>query len=271
MQLHKKLALLILLLVLFPACGTDQIPMVIVIPSYNNAQWYEKNLSSILNQEYDNYRVIYIDDCSSDQTYQLVKIFLENHPQGHRVTLFHNDNRCGALYNLYHAIYSCDDRSVIVTVDGDDWLAHNQVLLRVNQEYQNPNVWLTYGNFIRWPMQARSFCAIVPPEVIMRNAFRDHPWVTSHLRTFYVGLFKKINYEDLLYQGAFCPVAWDMAMMFPMLEMCGDRFKFIPDVLYTYNYETPINDMKIHYDVVKKVDMLIRSKQRYKKLNRLFE
>ena len=40
----------------------------IVIPSYNNEQWVKKCLGSALGQDYDNYDVVYINDCSTDNT-----------------------------------------------------------------------------------------------------------------------------------------------------------------------------------------------------------
>jgi hypothetical protein len=33
-------------------------PMAIVIPSYNNRQWYRQNLASVCAQAYDNFRAI---------------------------------------------------------------------------------------------------------------------------------------------------------------------------------------------------------------------
>ena len=50
--------------------------IVIIIPSFNNRQWYERNLTSVVAQEYDKFRVIYIDDCSSDGTGELVNDFI---------------------------------------------------------------------------------------------------------------------------------------------------------------------------------------------------
>ena len=50
---------------------------VFIVPSYNNSEWYIKNISSIFNQNYSNYRVIYIDDASTDNTGTLVKNFVE--------------------------------------------------------------------------------------------------------------------------------------------------------------------------------------------------
>lgn len=52
--------------------------------------------------------------------------------------------------------------------------------------------------------------------------------------------------EDLINPcDAFYRMAWDQAMMFPMLEMSGHRAKFISDVPYIYNAANPINDCKV--------------------------
>jgi glycosyltransferase involved in cell wall biosynthesis len=59
--------------------------MAIVIPSYNNRQWYRQNLASVCAQAYDNFRAIYVDDGSSDQTGALVARFIEDHAVGHGV------------------------------------------------------------------------------------------------------------------------------------------------------------------------------------------
>ncbi len=46
--------------------AADPKQFTIVIPSYNNIEYYERNLESILNQDYADYRVYYIDDASTD-------------------------------------------------------------------------------------------------------------------------------------------------------------------------------------------------------------
>ena len=52
---------------------TEHKPFVIVVPSYNNSSWVEKNLRSIFEQKYDNYRVVYINDASTIQHYYKLK------------------------------------------------------------------------------------------------------------------------------------------------------------------------------------------------------
>ena len=49
---------------------------VVIIPSYNNEQWCLKNLESVVNQNYFNFRIIYINDCSTDKTKELVLNYL---------------------------------------------------------------------------------------------------------------------------------------------------------------------------------------------------
>ncbi|MDZ4124183.1 MAG: glycosyltransferase, partial [Hydrogenophaga sp.] len=61
--------------------------IVVVIPSYNNVQWYKRNLLSIFLQKYNNYSIIYTDDCSTDGTAALVEAFIKQHKQEHRTTI----------------------------------------------------------------------------------------------------------------------------------------------------------------------------------------
>ena len=58
-------------------------------------------------------------------------------------------------------------------------------------------------------------------------------------------------------------MASDLAIMFPMLEMAGNRQEFISEILYCYNDKNPISDHKIR----RKEQILsakeIRQKKRY--------
>ena len=245
--------------------------MVIVTASYKNSEWYEKNLDSILSQDYDNFRVIYLDDCSPDGTGDLVEAYLKEHPQGHRVTLIKNEQRVGAMANLYRAIHMCDDKAVIVIVDGDDCLAYDGVLKYLNEVYTESDVWLTYGQFLEVPSRNHGFCCPIPWYVVEQHSFRDFDHAPSHLRTFYAGLFKRIKKEDLMYEGEFVQMSYDIAMMFPMMEMASRHFRFISRILYIYNGNNPISDHRVNKDLQRKIDLYIRSKSRYKPLAYLLD
>ena len=240
--------------------------LVVIIPSYNNAQWYKKNIDSVLSQKYANYCVLYIDDCSPDKTGKLVKKYLSEKDTYNRVKLIQNKKRVGAMANWYTAIHSCADSDIIVSLDGDDWFAHDTVLQRINKEYSDPHVWLTYGNYVTWPRESKGVCKPIPSFICWSNLFRNYPWVSTHLRTFYAALFKKIDKNDLMDNGVFLSVLCDWAMMYPMLEMAGKHICFISDVLYVYNTGNPINDSKVDLQKMLYYERVIRTKSRYRSL-----
>jgi len=242
--------------------------VVVVIPSYNNAEWYDKNLSSVFAQDYANYSVIYIDDKSSDNTYQLVTQKVAASGKQKQVKVIGNEQRKGALANIYNAIHThCSDKDIVVLLDGDDWFKHENVLSTVVRAYDDANILMTYGQYEEYPSGRIGQCQAIPRTVIEAHAYRKYPWVTSHLRTFYAGLFKKIKKEDFMYQGDFFTVTWDMAILFPMLEMAAGRWKFIEDVLYVYNMATPLNDYKTKFELQQMCHYYIRHQPPYAALS----
>jgi glycosyltransferase involved in cell wall biosynthesis len=243
--------------------STEERPLVIVIPSYNNAVWYQRNLDTLFSQHYSRYRVIYIDDCSSDGTFQLVKEYIERNGQQHRTIIIHNTERRGALANHYKAIHMCEDNEIIVQYDGDDFWKHDQALARINQAYEDPHVWLTYGQYELYPPNDRQGDSrVMPSFVIKRNGYREYDWVTSAPRTFYAWLGKRVALESLLHHGQFFLTTCDLALMFPMLEMAAGRISFIPDILYLYN-QTPQNDCNRRLQLQLNVEYAIRAQKKY--------
>lgn len=240
---------------------------VFVIPSYNNAHRFKRNLDSIFAQNYPNYRIIYIDDASPDGTGQLVQDYIQELGNEAKMRLIRNTVRAGALANIYRAVWECAPHEVVVDLDGDDFLTHPNVLAQLSEIYADKNVWLTYGSWIRYPEDDY----VIPPEItleqIEQNAFRDlHGTGTTPLRTFYAELFHKIRKEDLLFEGSFYAVASDLAFMFPMLEMAGRHIKLTATLDYGYDVETSYNDFFLRQEEQKKIDAYIRQLPRYRPL-----
>ncbi len=249
------------------ACAVFERPIVVVTASYNNINWVKKNLDSIFTQKYDNFYLIYIDDCSTDGTGAFVQEYVKNRGLERKIKLIVNPVRKGALHNHYHAIHSVSSAAVIIILDGDDFFIHEDVLSTINQAYADRNIWLTYGQFREWPSDQRGFCCQYPEDIIVNNAFREYGHTPSHLRTYYAWLFKLIKKEDLFYEGDFFAMDADIATMFPMVEMAREgHFKFIEEELCLYNAENCLNDHKVSKELQVKLDQEIRSRKRYDKV-----
>ncbi len=182
--------------------------LVVVIASYNNKSWYKKNLDSIFDQQYSNYRVIYIDDCSPDNTGNMVEAYLNEKGQSDRVTLIKNPINRGATANRYTGSHLCQDDEILLILDGDDWFAHNNVMNVINRAYANENTWMTYGQYQRYPTKEKGHCKKLPDSFDHRASTCFY---TSHLRTYYAKLFKKIPKQHFIYKDDFYSIAGDVA------------------------------------------------------------
>jgi glycosyltransferase involved in cell wall biosynthesis len=246
----------------------EEKPIVLLITSYNNSQWYKGNLDAAFAQNYSNFRIIYVDDCSSDRTGELVEQYVHERGWADRVTLIKNTERKLKMENFYNAVHQlCADHVIVIDYDGDDRLFGPDVLSIVNAAYADPNIWMTYGSYVTWPVDIGSNCHVLPEDIVTKNAYRDHVWTTTHLKTFYAWLFKRIDPEHLKYEGKFVDMACDIAFMFPMLEMASGRFKYITDLLYIYNRGTVFNDDKTNRDHQWALELHLRKLPHYKRLN----
>lgn len=244
--------------------------MTIMVLSYNNAAFYKKNLSSIFAQRYDNYSVIYVDDASTDATAALVEQHVAAAGQQKRFKLIRHQTRQRALQGFFDVLDEVDPASILVTLDGDDWFAHPDALALINKVYclgdpayagqrarflnrisqkypmPPPEVWVTYGNFVRYPSITKGTAAAYPDDVIATAAYREVPFNAGHPRTCYAWLAQSIPRSDLLINGQIPCGGYDSGVMFALFELAGGRLFFIPDILAVYNRSNPINVDKQH-------------------------
>lgn len=264
--LSTRFCLWISLVCFFSCLSFDQslqknTPFVIVTASYNNAKYYKQNLESVFAQKYKNWRLIYIDDNSPDNTGKLVEEYIEQRGFAGKVTLIKNKERRLALANMVNAIHTCQDKEVVVSLDGDDALFDTEVLSYLNTVYADPNIWLTFGSFVS--LSDGSKCTWVrdyPREVKEKGQYREYAhMLPTHLKTFYAGLFKKINLKDLKQGKNFFDMTQDVATMIPMIEMAGaEHYKFIERVLCTYNDLNELNDHKVNSQRQMFINKIIR-------------
>lgn len=221
-------------------------PLVVCIPSYNNALYYEECLKSVFLQKYSNYRVIYIDDASSDNTYKLVVKYVNDNNQEDRVIVLKNSHNMGMLYNHCCMAEFCEGHEIIVSLDGDDKFIDENVLSRINQAYADSDVWATYGQFIEIGEKYHQKPRAIPKDKLKSMSIRKMPFLFMQPRTYYAALFHKIPRKYFMFGGNFYKAAGDVAIMMFIMDLSGEHTYFIPEILYCYNNNNPINDHKVN-------------------------
>jgi glycosyltransferase involved in cell wall biosynthesis len=236
--------------------------MIVLTTTYNCEKFIEKSLLSIMSQRFKDFKCYVTDDMSTDNTLNIIKETIKNDS---RFILIENHEKFYQPGNYEQVIRwrGIEGDEICVEVDGDDWLPNSNVLTKINEIYQDENVWMTSGSF-KYHDGRTGFAN--PPTKF--TDIRKQTFTLSHLRTWKAWLWKKILPEDLKDEnGKFWSVAGDLAFMFPMLEMSGEEhYRFLPDINYIYNESNPINDHKVNLNKVMTIVNKIRNKKEYQKL-----
>lgn len=240
-----------------------ELPMIIIIPSFNNEQYYKKNLNSVINQKYSNWRIVYIDDQSTDDTYNLVKQYMVDNQLTNKLKLLqqktHNAQCCGR----YIGYMMADDDEIVCNLDGDDWLydrndsnnpdCHN-ALRYVQDGYVMKKYKSTYGCFYKSSgPQWLETKVLYPPDVIANKGYRNYKFLCKHLRTGYAGLYKNIMVDDLIGpDGKFLHMCTDISTQYAVCEMAGSDHGNLLVPTYIYNQDNSVIYNNCWYNLDKK-------------------
>lgn len=235
----------------------------VIIVGWQVEKYIDKCLSSLIDQNDQGWEACLVLDPSQDKSYEKALQYASP-----KLKVFLNETQQYALPNILRCIKELkpQDEDVLVTLDADDWFYSKRTLGIVRNYYiQVSNLLLTHGSWYPYPN----------PSVVTNNApyspyefktnIRKYGWRGSHLRTFKYKIWKHVQEADLKDEnGNFYRSAWDLAMMWPMLEMAGfERVKFIHELLYVYNQETPYNDSKMRSMEQMKYTDYLASKPQY--------
>lgn len=105
----------------------------VIIPNYNYADCLEKCFTSILNQTYKNFEIVFVDDVSTDNSVEIAKELLK--PPHKIVELKQKRLNGGARNEAY--LHLSDDVDYIYYVDSDDWLIDEYVFEKINNKLQS--------------------------------------------------------------------------------------------------------------------------------------
>jgi len=90
----------------------------IVTPLYNSCDFLEKTISSIQAQTYENWELIIIDDCSSDNSYELARLIAK---KDSRISVYRLANNSGPAIARNFGIERASSRFISFLDSDDQW------------------------------------------------------------------------------------------------------------------------------------------------------
>ena len=152
---------------------------------YNGEKYIEEQLDSILRQTRRAEEVILCDDCSTDRTVEIVRLFIEKHGLGESWRLCCNGENRGYPGNFYYAMSLCAG-DVVFLADQDDVWAETKLERMCAVLEEHPEAEVLACKFGLMDGEGERIHAVMAPsrslgtrklrQVGLREIFRKYQW-----------------------------------------------------------------------------------------------
>jgi glycosyltransferase involved in cell wall biosynthesis len=233
-------------------------PIAVITPVYNAEKYIAKCIQSVAQQDYPNYIMHIIDDCSTDNTIHAAQEAIDNLPENIRYNfvLHLNDKNQGAVQNQVNMIEKeCGD-DIVMLLDGDDWLVNDPNIFHKYNNLYNEGAEFTYGSCWSMADNIPLIAQEYPPEIKANKFYRAYRFnwnmPYTHLRTFKAHLMHSFistkgyhAFRDTA--GNWLKAGGDTAIFYSMIEMADPKgVVCVSDIVYHYNDTNPLNDYKVN-------------------------
>jgi len=96
----------------------------VVVPCYNHARCLEATLQSLTHQTFRPFQAVFVDDCSPDNSYEVLEKFCRQAPPGIHPVLLRTPRNSGQAYAINYGLEHTD-ASVYTILNDDDYLMHD--------------------------------------------------------------------------------------------------------------------------------------------------
>lgn len=154
----------------------------ILIPTYNQKNVITDAIESALKQTYPHKEILIVDDCSTDNTSEVVKPYTSKK----NVKYIKNPKNLGRVQNYRNALYNHAGGDYLLNLDGDDFLTNNTFVedaVKLIEKHNNEPAFV-FGNIARLDVSTK--------EKIIYH-------VNKHLPTLLDGNALFINYSPKKY------------------------------------------------------------------------
>lgn len=114
----------------------------VIVPNYNHARYLEQRLDSVFGQTYPNFEVIILDDCSTDNSLEVIKRYKDN---PHLSQIVVNETNSGSVFKQWDKGINLAKGDLIWIAESDDYCELNMLEELVIAYTNRPNSVIAYA------------------------------------------------------------------------------------------------------------------------------
>ncbi len=140
----------------------------VIMPSWNTEKYIADSMQSVINQTYSNWELIIVDDCSTDNTDEVVASFNDS-----RIKYLHNEKNCGAALTRNRALREARGEW-IAFLDSDDLWAPEKLQRQIDFMKKN-HYTFSYHEYVKIDEDSMPLNIYVSgPEVVTKKKMYNY-------------------------------------------------------------------------------------------------
>lgn len=164
----------------------------IIMPSYNTGKYIAESIKSVQEQTYENWELIIVDDCSTDNTDDIVATFFLDK----RIRYLKNETNCGAAVSRNRALREAKGRW-IAFLDSDDLWKSEKLQKQISFMKQNQYAF-SYTNYIEIDENSReNGVSVTGPKRITKRGMYNYCWPGCLTVMYDVSVIGLVQIEDI--------------------------------------------------------------------------
>ncbi|WP_169734561.1 glycosyltransferase family 2 protein [Mycoplasma elephantis] len=231
----------------------------ILMPVYNATKYIDGTIKSILKQTESNFKVLIIDDCSQDETYEYLKQKLKNDS---RFEILKNDKNIG-LGKMRDLLISKCTTKYFMFLDDDDYLYKNSMKKMIKLAKKTDADLISSQYKMKFTYKKLS-AIILPPFYKWINIKNSQDFLSGNITFFWGHFIKKVYYDSL---NLSCDVKY-FEDVYPTVKLFLFPKKYVHANIFVVRYLRRQNSLS-NYSANKLEERLFCIGQEYTKACRL--
>lgn len=113
----------------------------VIIPNYNHAVYLRQRIESVLQQSYQDFEMILLDDCSTDNSREIIEQYRQHEKVSH---VFFNDKNTGSPFKQWQKGLALAAGEYVWIAESDDWAEPGFLEILMENLLQKPNVGICF-------------------------------------------------------------------------------------------------------------------------------
>ena len=105
----------------------------VIIPNFNHARYLDERIQTVLDQTYQNFELIILDDCSTDNSKEIIEKYRHNPHVSH---ILYNEHNSGKIFSQWQKGIDKAKGELIWIAESDD-KCRPELLEKLVSEFQN--------------------------------------------------------------------------------------------------------------------------------------